>query len=74
MSRERVRSKRCADGRHAFVGGTCSRVGCGATDTGDLFGAPLDASAGALFADLEAASAERGEAPKVNQTVTGGGR
>jgi hypothetical protein len=60
-----VRSKRCHAGRHAFEGGTCARVGCGATTTGDLFGAPLDESAGDLFSGLEAESAARGEVPRV---------
>lgn len=51
----KARSKRCAEDRHAYgEDGSCTRVGCPATRTRDLFGRPLDAEAGPLFRDHEA--------------------
>lgn len=55
---ERCTSKLCAEGRHAWdADGWCRRRGCDATRTRDLFGRPLDASAGELFRDVEARDA-----------------
>lgn len=65
-------SKLCQAGRHAFADGACTRKGCGATTTGDLFGAPLDASAGPLFGQGEADAAARGIAPEVLALARGG--
>lgn len=45
-----ARSSRCAADRHAWhADGWCTRRGCTATRTRDLFGRPLDADAGPLF-------------------------